>query len=198
MEACMYRRGVLATVLLAGASLVFARPAGAQVVTPASTTASKFSTTSELKAPTVGQSTRPMEFFIEYNLMHYSEESSHFGLGFGGLFPLGNPRLGVVGGLNFNRFGYEGGSTTNTTVYAGMAYLVPSESKYKPFVQGVVGVDNWGDSVFMIEPGGGVSFPLTDKINFHATAGLHIGFWDGDASAGFRAGFGVSMPFGSK
>ena len=66
-------------------------------------------------------------------------------------------------------------------------------------MQGLIGFDRWsGDGAFVFEPGGGVEYPLTGKINFRATGAIHIGIWDGDASTGFRAGFGISMPLSGK
>lgn len=195
----MYRRGVVIGVLLTALLAVFSAPAAAQTPAPVSRARIVFPVAGEITPPATSQTAMEelCAFFFDFDVMHYSEESSHVGVGFGGVMPIG-PRLAILAGLGLHRFGYSGGGTNLTTVYGGVAYRIPSKSKAKAFVQGVAGIDHWGDSVFMIEPGGGVEYPLTDTINFRATVGIHVGFWDGDASTGVRAAFGVSMPIGKK
>lgn len=189
----MYRRSGWIGLVLAAVLVAFAVPAAAQV-TPAKAVGPLVWTPSAAsQAPARGD----LAVMADFQLMHYSEESSHAGFGLGAKIGW-CPEASIVVLLNFNRFGYEGGSTTNTSFLGGAEYRFASQSKVKPFVQGLVGVDHWGTSVFAIEPGAGIEYPLNETFNLRVTAGLHIGFWDGDASTGFRAGFGISMPVARK
>ena len=89
----MYRRGVLIGVLLA-ASLVFSSSAAAQT-SPAPVKVS-FSDS----VPSAAQSgTTPPWVVLNYLLEHYSEESSHFGIGGDVLFPW-CPTTSVVASFN--------------------------------------------------------------------------------------------------
>ncbi len=186
----MYRRSGWIGLVLAAVLVAFAVPAAAQV-TPAKAVGPLVWTPSAV-SQAAGKG--DLALLADFQMMHYSEESSKLGFGFGAKIPW-CPTASIIAALNFNRFGYEGGGTTMTSFLGGAEYRIASESKVKPFVQGLVGVDHWaGANAFVIEPGGGIEYALNETFNLRVTAGLHIGFWDGDASTGFRAGFGISMP----
>lgn len=196
----MFRRSVWTGFILAAVLIAFAAPAAAQV-TPAKAVGPLVWTPS---AAAQASGRGDLAVFADFELMHYSEESSHAGLGLG--FKYGwCPEASIIVALNIHRFGYEGGdgfddgSTTMTSFLGGVEYRLASQSKVKPFVQGLIGFDRWtGASAFVIEPGGGIEYALNETFNLRVTAGLHVGFWEGDSSAGFRAGFGVSMPVGRR
>ena len=191
----MYRRSAWTGVIFVALLVAFAVPAAAQV-TPAKAVGPLVWTPS---AVSQASGRGDLAVFADFELMHYSEESSHAGLGLG--FKYGwCPEASIIVALNLHRFGYggdgefDGGSTTLTSFLGGAEYRLASESKVKPFVQGLIGIDHWGTNAFVIEPGGGIEYALNETFNLRVTAGIHIGFWEGNTSAGFRAGFGVSMP----
>jgi hypothetical protein len=185
----MYRRSAWTGVILVALLVAFAAPAAAQV-TPAKAVGPLVWTPSAVSQE-AGRG--DLAVMADFQMMHYSEESSKYGFGLGLKYGW-CPTASIIVALNFNRFGYEGGGTTNTSFLGGAEYRFASESKVKPFVQGLVGVDHWGTNAFAIEPGAGIEYALNETFNLRVTAGIHIGFWDGNSSTGFRAGFGVSMP----
>ncbi len=193
----MLRRSALTGVFVPALVATFAVTAAAQ--TPAGPAAPKvrFDTAGAVKAVQQAEVGPPL-IGVDFQLMHYSEESAKLGFGFGFGFPW-CPTADIIGGINVHRFGYDGGSTTLFSILGGALYRPPTESKVKPFVQGQVGFDRWaGETAFVFEPAGGVEYPINERVNFRVTVGAHIGFWDGDASTGFRAAFGVTMPISSR
>lgn len=196
----MYRRSAWTGIILAAVLVAFAAPAAAQVA-PEKAVGPLVWTPSAVSQP---GGRGDLAVMADFQMMHYSEESSKLGFGFGAKYGW-CPDASIIVALNLHRFGYggedgfDGGSTTLTSFLGGAEYRLASQSKVKPFVQGLIGVDHWtGVNAFVIEPGGGIEYALNETFNLRVTAGLHIGFWDGDASTGFRAGVGVSMPLAKR
>lgn len=104
------------------------------------------------------------------------------------------PAVAVVGEFGLNSFdGY-----TLTSYQAGVRFLPAVQSTVKPFVQALLGLEHCCESnAFSLQIGGGLEFPLNERVNLRAQYDFRRASYDGEIYNANRFGVGVVLPFGN-
>lgn len=107
------------------------------------------------------------------------------------------PAVAVVGEFGLNSFD----GFTLTSYQGGVRFLPAVQSAIRPFVQGLLGVERCGDCVdssfFAYQLGGGVEFPLNERVNLRAQYDFRRTSADGSSYNANRFGVGVVLPLGN-
>jgi opacity protein-like surface antigen len=104
--------------------------------------------------------------------------------------------VAVVGEIGLNRF--DGFNLTS--FQGGVRFLPAVQSAVRPFLQALAGVEHCGDdcfdsNFFSFQIGGGVEFPLSDRLNLRAQYDFRRTSADDSSYNANRFGIGVVLPF---
>jgi hypothetical protein len=148
------------------------------------------------------------EFGVKYVALY--EEGGYWGNGFlveGGykVCVYGEWRCQVIGELMIARFSELGDGVTYKQFAGGIRFGKLMSPKLRTFVQFQLGVQNDGfedsSNAFVIMPGGGVNYALTEKIDLQVMVDIPIARYDFDGDSQtlkqFRLGFGIGIPLGA-
>jgi opacity protein-like surface antigen len=110
------------------------------------------------------------------------------------------PAVAVVGEFGLNSFEFS----TITSYQGGVRFTPVLEgTAVSPFVQALVGLERFSGDGFdatnglSFQIGGGVEFPLSDRLNLRAQYDYRRTSYDGEGFNGNRFGVGVVFPLGN-
>ncbi len=104
------------------------------------------------------------------------------------------PNVAVVGELGLNRFD----GFTLTSYQAGLRFLPSVQSSVRPFVQALLGLEHCCSSnAFAYQLGGGVEFPINERVNVRAQYDFRRTRYDGEGYNANRFGVGIVLPLGN-
>lgn len=104
------------------------------------------------------------------------------------------PAVAVVGEFGLNRFD----GFTLTSYQGGVRFLPAVQSSVRPFVQALVGLEHCCESnAFAFQLGGGLEFPINERVNLRAQYDFRRTNYDGEGYNANRFGVGVVLPLGN-
>jgi hypothetical protein len=117
--------------------------------------------------------------------------------------PVKGAPTALVGEVAGNYRRDDGVTVRLHTAQAGIRFSGDTDGGVTPFAQMLLGIAAFGccggsDKSFVIEPGGGVDFPVGRSVSMRVAASLPIAFSDGDSAHGIRLQAGVVLPFATR
>ena len=112
----------------------------------------------------------------------------------------GSRNWSIIGDLLWGKDDDE----TDFAVGGGVRFTTAAGGRARVYGQAHVGVVRWSisdccdDSAFYFAPGGGVLFPITDRVDFKGQIDLYLPNWDGYTDKLFRVFLGVSFQVGQR
>lgn len=127
--------------------------------------------------------------------LSFQFDDGETGVGFtgdvrGNIMPLGPGHLGWVGDISFHNF--DGFTTAG--YLGGVSFNIPINDKFSAYGQFLLGLEHCCEfNAFSLQPGGGVDFRLTNKMDARVGFDMRSSDYDGTWFHTPRLWFGVSF-----
>ena len=105
-----------------------------------------------------------------------------------------NPNIAVVGEFGLNSFD----GFTIQSYQAGLRFTPTMAGALRPFVQALVGLERCCEqNALAFQLGGGIEYPITERVNFRAQYDFRRTDYDGEGFNANRFGVGIVLPLGN-